>query len=547
MQKSLFALFFLLIAGQVKSQVMDLFNGFDLSAIQAGDSFALEIKNNGTEPATFYPLTALDSPGNYLFLSEENYFSYLKSTGNQIDALRAHARIVKSPYFFVGQKPVSELDNGSFQKEIAEKKYAFPQWFLTSCHYECGEFAAMGASQLIKSGVFEKDSIWALNLSDYHSLGEGIVNGDTLLIDFDSEMPRFLDTLPNGSYMAASDAYLHPEYFYQQSEYALCNENDSCWFVEKSTDSYVGFFQDTSVFARYANHEIEPQSMSGAWTLCAGCSIVFEWKAPEYVLDASDSNTALLFDSLMAIIGNQPIDTLALGAVAQALLGTPTREKAIAALNNFNVISAEELTDITKSAAYLYNNTTVKLSIPGRATGYASSDIQLPLAVNKITSENGLTIGGHSISPGSHQFKLWTDGGILDEKEDITIAADSFYHLTDLYISGNNSVEIELYYNHLLYGFLQGIKTELFSSTPNLTVTAYPDITSETQTQIKILDTVFPNPAQSELWVSSSGMLTNISGVFVLQLEQGVNDISKLSPGIYLFNTNSTTQKVVKF
>jgi hypothetical protein len=464
----------LIFAGKANSQVVELFSGFKTNKVQPGDSFAIEIINTGADPITFYPLTVFDSVGHYIFLNEQNYISYLKYSGSQTGGLKAHARVIKSAFFINGNTPVNEFKDNIFYQEIADKKYAFPQWFLTSCNYLCGEYWAISSSLLSRSKLFDNDSIWDFNISGVHSLGEGVISGDTVLIDFDPSMPRFLDTLPNGSFVSAADAHLHPEYLDTQNFYRICNERDSCWINESVTKYYHLFFRDSALFKRYQIRDISPQNMRGTWTLCSGCSMLFEVKVPEFVLDLNNNSKKILLDSVVILLLNHSDNKLLFSDIAQRLFDTSTKEKGYDVLNNVNFIFAHELKDVFNANFFGRNYISFKLKIPASPKGYTANDLQLPLAINEIKSDSGLIIDGNFIPSGQQFFKLWDEGGILDKNENFTLADSEFNFVNNIAIPPNNSVEMKIYYNQLLYKIFEGFSVDFFSATPDISIKTFP-------------------------------------------------------------------------
>jgi len=535
------------------AQVLELFQGFDFSNVQPGDSFAIEIINTDNDAITFYPLTVFDSSGNYLFLDEQQYDTYLHTLGNQVDALKAHARIVKSPFFkngsLNGRIPLNEFSGGVYNQQIADKKYAFPQWFLTSCNYQCGEYWTMGANVLKQFGVFEDDSIWEISIPDVHTLGEGIINGDTMLVDFDPSMPRFLDTLPDGSFINATDIYLHPEYLDLQNQHFICDENDSCRSSEVTTEYYKSFFSDSSSLNRFTNNNIVPQNMPGTWTLCAGCSMIFEYKLPLNIVDLNDSTKRMLMDSVIYYMIHNITDTLLLGSVLQQLLSVASKQEAWEAFNKFDFLFAHELSNPLLSNSFGRNALTCKLKMPANAQGYSFSNIQMPLAIRDIVSDSGLVVNGNNIAAGQHNFKLWDEGGILDNNADFTVPDSAYNYVKNISVLPFNNVEITLYYNQILYGFFKGFKAEFFSVSPSFTVNTYPQlITANKATSAhNNRNDVYPNPVNNVLHVSEKGILIDALGNKMMQLEKGVNNIGALDPGVYFFRSEDEILKIVKY
>ncbi len=124
------------------------------------------------------------------------------------------ARIYKSPYF---NNTILEYSS-TFDPETKLKQFAFIPSVLSVRYRHCKEYWYQASYELTEAGIINKDSLRSVSCTG-HFLGEAIIGGDTTLIDFDPGEQRFLDTLPDGSFMSAADMQEHPELIDNQSAY----------------------------------------------------------------------------------------------------------------------------------------------------------------------------------------------------------------------------------------------------------------------------------------------------------------------------------------
>jgi len=517
------------------SQTVQLFQSAGNTILAPGDTFKLTVKNNAALPAKFYPLTVFDEPGNLVFLNNQHFIQHLQSQSDQVTAIRELARIYKSPYF---NNTTLEYSS-TFDPETKRKQFAFIPSVLSVRYRQCKEYWYQASYELTEAGIINKDSLRSVSCTG-HFLGEAIVGGDTTLIDFDPGEPRFLDTLPDGSFISAADMQEHPELIDNQSSYCYatptgCNLLMHGEIIDENI-AYKEFFTNSPV--NYM--AVEPEqtvSIEGTWTLCPGCSFTMEYRIPKYFLDmniAANVDAMKVVTTLIAADSVEEAKTL----LGQLIGSSSTTETLRAYLEDdiffyTGLPTFENFFNTYSSSFSAHVTSTGELSIPARAGGYTIGvDVALPFLINEVRASSAITVGDTVLSNGTGKFDLWY---FKNSKEDTShleppqLPARDIQYLQSGSIPSNTSVTMQLYYNPLVYRFPMGISAEIFSGVAD-------------SLSVDITQTSNPTTAIHEPLNSGAQDCGTSASYFTIQMQEVV---PPLIPGIYIRKCGSVFRKIM--
>lgn len=192
------------------------------------DTFVVTIKNDDTASTSFYPLTVFDEPGTYRFINSESYYEYLREEGTAIGALRAHAKVVKSPRFVNGWIESSDFwpTGGGLNRALVEKRYSTIGFLLGSPAYKCGHYRTFASQVFVKAGCINPDQVRQLSGNGHQSV-EFVIDGDTIGYDSDPGEAYLMSHMDTNDFMSFADMVSYPEkleaYTYEGEPFALPN------------------------------------------------------------------------------------------------------------------------------------------------------------------------------------------------------------------------------------------------------------------------------------------------------------------------------------
>ena len=549
-------------------QVKQFFQPIDFSHLKTNDTFSLVIQNTDTAPVEFYPLTVYDTDSSFLFESNSSFLNYIQSAGGQI------AQIQRLAYFLKSDRFVNDfLVFNDSNPELRKKKGSVPMFFLGSSQEQCENFRSFAISSLISTGAFSKDSIFNVGLAN-HQLAECIINGDSVLLDFDPDEPIFLNKLPNGKYFSAQDILTYPNnddsmYTYTDPVTGVCRPlmflgynptvSDSLTKIHSLIGSYNNLF--TSGIEYSPADDVITYKDSGTWKLPPGSSLEWHWQAPvvltpaqmtvaEGSLNAQDASYTQIISALTNATGLDSASIANALVKNNLLLGdtTPTGVVLDRTYEKANTLD-------------LYVNTSDSAVIIGQ-------DLKLPFWIHSISTDQPLTIGDTTFPAGNSCMWLWNEKSQLDSDGfapgDLTSVPNpgkgAVEYLQSGLIPAHCHVHMSLYYNERIYAIPGGLRAHMITNNfSSLVINGQQE--QQVTTGVSYLSvqalSVYPNPSNGNLTIETGVALLNqplevynsigqlcLSST-VVNTRQSIS-LAGFASGLYTIKIGSSCQKFVK-
>ena len=558
-------------AASVYGQVKQFSQPINFSHLKTNDTFSLVIQNTDTAPVEFYPLTVFDNDSSRLFQTNTSFVNYIQSAGDPLAQIYRLAYFLKSDRFVNNYVTFSDLNPA-----IKRKKNTTPLFFLGNSQEQCGNYRDFAIWCLISTGAFTPDNIFKVSLAQ-HQAAECILNGDSVLLDFDPDEPVFLNTLPNGKYFSAMDVKNQPQYLSTLYQYTdpvsgitsplmslgyYGNAADSFRDVQALFNNYSNLFDSTLTYE--AADPVNLSKDTATWRLCAGSSIQWHWKAP-IVLTRQQIDSAGVTLSADASFG-QIVSALVMAT------GYDSTDLASALLHNNIIQSDSTPNQIIFDKCFQKADTLDLYVTTGDNPVVIGKDLRLPFWVHRITTDQPVTIGDTTFPAGNSCMWLWNEKNDVDsdgfssslQTPDVSEAAVA--KLQSGLIPAHCNVHMSLYYNERIYGIPNGLRAEMItnnfgslvingqSQQPADTTVIPTAITANRATSESLH--IFPNPTHGSLLIDAGSIsqnpieIYNSIGVLCFSLKQEAPvqliSISNLASGIYTVKVGKLSQKIVK-
>ena len=563
----------LLCAGLVHGQVKQFSQPINFSHLKTNDTFSLVIQNTDTAPVEFYPLTVFDNDSSRLFETNTSFLNYIQSAGDPLAQIYRLAYFLKSDRF-VNNYLVFAVDDAQVQR----KKNSAPMFFLGNSQEQCRNYRDFAVTCLISTGAISFDSIFSVSLAQ-HQAAECIINGDSILLDFDPAEPTFLNRLPNGKFYSALDVYTQPQYMNELYMYTdpvtgvkaplvyLGNYNtpaDSFRNVQAVINSYTRFFDITMTY--------EPPYFNGAskdtgtWRLPPASSIEWHWQAPLTLspaqvdsvssLISADASFAEIIHAIDSVTGFDSAFVLKSLVSSNILLGDTSPNQLIFD----NGYQRADTLD-------LYVTTTDQPVVIGR-------DLRLPFWVHRISTDQPVTIGDTTFPAGNSCMWLWNEKNDVDSQgfssnaQVPLLSVRGIEKLQSGIIPAHCHVHMSLYYNERIYAIPNGLRAEMITnnfeslvingqSQQHTDTTVIPTAIAANHAAATASLHMYPNPTNGNLLIDagsnySPGAIEIYNNIGVLCLSATLESqvqlisIANLASGLYTVKVGNRSQKVVK-
>ena len=563
----------LLCAGLVHGQVKQFSQPINFSHLKTNDTFSLVIQNTDTAPVEFYPLTVFDNDSSRLFETNTSFLNYIQSAGDPLAQIYRLAYFLKSDRF-VNNYLVFAVDDAQVQR----KKNSAPMFFLGNSQEQCRNYRDFAVTCLVSTGAVSFDSIFSVSLAE-HQVAECIINGDSILLDFDPAEPTFLNRLPNGKFYSALDVYTQPQYMNELYMYTdpvtgvkaplvyLGNYNtpaDSFRNVQAVINSYTRFFDITMTY--------EPPYFNGAskdtgtWRLPPASSIEWHWQAPLTLspaqvdsvssLISADASFAEIIHAIDSVTGFDSAFVLKSLVSSNILLGDTSPNQLIFD----NGYQRADTLD-------LYVTTTDQPVVIGR-------DLRLPFWVHRISTDQPVTIGDTTFPAGNSCMWLWNEKNDVDSQgfssnaQVPLLSVRGIEKLQSGIIPAHCHVHMSLYYNERIYAIPNGLRAEMITnnfeslvingqSQQHTDTTVIPTAIAANHAAATASLHMYPNPTNGNLLIDagsnySPGAIEIYNNIGVLCLSATLESqvqlisIANLASGLYTVKVGNRSQKVVK-
>jgi len=472
MKNAVFATLYLLVALQSMSQVVTLHPGIDDKLMIPGDTITILIKNNQPQAVSFYPFTSLEQSDNPIFINKQTFIKHLQAQGGQIAAIKELARIYKSPYFLnthLEATPTGEL-------AALSKFYAFIPSVTSVFHRQSGDYWHQAYLLLTEAEIFKPNQLMRVTCSS-HQLGQGILlNGDTVLLDFDPAEPRFLDTMTNGKgYMSASELRQFPQMLDSQPPYCYSIKNKCVPLTEdeQQTEHYKTIFTTGSIIlSAEATHRTA--DISGMWTMPPYSSFSINYPMPNYFLKYSDA-----LDSLYQVAETiyKTGDSISAYKIFGKILNTSWQE-AIRALrsNDLFVYREDKPTFSEYIKAFNEDQFTATIHIPSTDSSLEfGGDVSFPFRIQSIRASKPVVFEDTTFSKANFNLYAYKKD-IEDVVSPPQISKNEIQFIHKGHMNPKTDLRLTVYFNPRIYNFGNEIKAALFSNgiKPTITITSTP-------------------------------------------------------------------------